>query len=86
MFLIPHDEHQDMAEKYLILMISALQINYPSLSDKDAWGLAWGGLYETPFYKDNTKITPNQRLEIGEINRKHKNKINTLDRSGTYCN
>ncbi|WAC41196.1 hypothetical protein [Pedobacter sp. SL55] len=86
MFLIPHNEHQDMAEKYLTLMVGALKINYPSLSDKDAWGLAWGGLENTPFYKDNTKLTANQRLEIAEINRKHKNKSNPLDRSGTYCN
>jgi hypothetical protein len=86
MFLIPHDEHQDMAEKYLTLMIGALKINYPSISDKDAWGLAWGGLHETSFYNDNTKLTADQRLEIGEINRKHKNKSNLSDRSGTYCN
>ena len=86
MFLIPHDEHQDMAEKYLTLMIGALKINYPNISDKDAWGLAWGGLHETPFYKDNAKLTVVQRIEIGEINRKHTNKNNVLDRSGTYCN
>ena len=75
-----------MAEKYLTLMIGALKINYPNISDKDAWGLAWGGLHETPFYKDNAKLTVVQRIEIGEINRKHTNKNNVLDRSGTYCN
>ncbi|TKC03308.1 hypothetical protein [Pedobacter cryotolerans] len=86
MFLIPHDEHQDMAEKYIILMTGALKLNYPNLSDPEAWGLAWGGLQDTPFYNDDTKITDDQREEIVEINRKHKNKNNLLDRSGTYCN
>ena len=73
MFLIPHDEHQDMADRYLFLMIGALRVNYSGISDKDAWGLAWGGLQETPFY--TTKLTADQRRDIGEINRKNKNNL-----------
>jgi len=75
-------QHEDMATQYVILMIGALKIAYPSISDQEAWALSWGGLEETNLY--DQKLSQDQKSIIAEINRKHTNK--STPRSGTYCN
>lgn len=76
-------QHEDMANKYVILMTGALKIAFPNISDQEAWGLSWGGLENTNLYK--TKLTEAQREAINETNRRHTNKSVT-NRQGTYCN
>ncbi|WP_316797127.1 hypothetical protein [Pedobacter agri] len=76
------DQHEEMANKYIILMTGALKIAFPNISDSEAWALSWGGLEETPFY--TTKLTDAQRLQITGLNDRHKNKSLT-NHLGTYC-
>lgn len=76
-------QHEDMANKYVILMTGALKIAFPDISDQEAWGLSWGGLEDTNLY--TTKLTQAQRDAISETNRRHTHKTAT-DKQGTYCN
>lgn len=64
-------QHEDMANKYVILMTGALKIAFPK-----------GGLGDTNLY--TTKLTQAQRDAISETNRLHTHKTAT-DKQGTYC-
>jgi hypothetical protein len=77
------NQHENMANRYLILMAGALKIAYPNISEQEAWGLSWGGLEQTNFY--STKLTQSQKDLISDINRRHTNKA-SKDKQGTYCN
>ena len=76
-------QHEDMANKYLILMTGALKIAFPNISSQDAWALSWGGLEGTNLY--TSKLTQEQRDAINEVNGKYMNK-STSPKQGTYCN
>ncbi|WAC41204.1 hypothetical protein [Pedobacter sp. SL55] len=76
-------QHEDMADNYLILMIGALKIAFPNISNQEAWALSWGGLEKTNLY--STKLTQTQKEIIADINRRHTNKP-AADKQGTYCN
>jgi len=78
------NQHETMADSYVLLMTGALQIAFPNISTKDAWALSWGGLEDTPFY--NTKLTAEQKIEIKSINERHKKSSDANLRHGTYCN
>ncbi|WP_426328218.1 hypothetical protein [Pedobacter sp. R-06] len=76
-------QHEDMANKYLVLMTGALKIAFPNISSQDAWALSWGGLEGTNLYA--SKLTQVQRDAINEVNGKYTNK-STSPKQGTYCN
>ena len=78
------NQHETMADSYVLLMTGALQIAFPNISAKDAWALSWGGLEDTPFY--NTKLTAEQKIEIKSINERHKKSSDANLRHGSYCN
>jgi len=64
------NQHQTMANNYILLMTGALKIAFPNINDRDAWALSWGGLEDTPFYM--TKLTPSERSEIQNLIGRHK--------------
>ncbi|MBT2564263.1 hypothetical protein J7E50_16585 [Pedobacter sp. ISL-68] len=78
------NQHQTMADKYVFLMMGALKVAFPNLSDRDAWALSWGGLEDTPFYK--TKLSEAERVEIQNLMDKHRKSTAANLRHGTYCN
>ena len=73
-----------MADKYVFLMTGALKVAFPSISDRDAWALSWGGLEDTPFYK--TKLSEAERVEIQNLMDRHRKSTSANLRHGTYCN
>jgi hypothetical protein len=73
--------HEEMANKYIILMTGALRIHNPNIPAIEAWALAWGGLQETTLWDS---LTDDQRNQIGAINSRHRN--SSVNRLGTYCN
>ncbi|MBC8984798.1 hypothetical protein H9X96_03310 [Pedobacter sp. N36a] len=77
------DGHSKMADEYIDLLTGSLRVAFPSLSLKDAWGLSWGGLQFTSFYK--TKLSDGERAEIEDINEQHKKSTSSSKRRGVFC-
>ncbi|GGI24196.1 hypothetical protein GCM10008119_11450 [Pedobacter mendelii] len=78
------NQHETMANNYILLMTGALKIAFPNLGDRDAWALSWGGLEETPFY--TTMLSVTEQAEIQNLNERHKKATDANLRHGTYCN
>lgn len=76
--------HNEMADNYIVLLIGALNIAFPNISYQEAWGLAWGGLEETSYFK--FKLTTQEQAEVHRINSNSRKTASSADRLGTYCN
>ncbi|ALL07825.1 hypothetical protein AQ505_21405 [Pedobacter sp. PACM 27299] len=77
------DGHSKMADDYIALLTGSLRVAFPSLSLQDAWGLSWGGLQFTSFYKN--KLSDSERAEIEDINEQHKKSTPSSKRRGVFC-
>lgn len=84
------EQHEEMERDWREVMENQLKSDFPHLSNKDAYGLAWGGLGDTPAYqklladdkKNNTGITG----DIAASNKNFKNLNNTNTTTyGTPC-
>ncbi|MDR6786471.1 hypothetical protein ABIE26_005342 [Pedobacter africanus] len=75
--------HNEMADNYIALLTGALKVAFPGISDEMAWGLSWGGLEETTYFK--YKLTAQEQEQVKQVNQNSRKTAPSGSRIGTYC-
>lgn len=63
------NDHEEMANEYINLMMTSLQNLFPNMSNKDAEALSWGGLHKTSAWQNLVNGNPTKANEITQINK-----------------
>nr|WP_121271788.1 hypothetical protein [Pedobacter schmidteae] len=73
----------EMADNYIALLTGALKVAFPGISDELAWGLSWGGLEETTYFK--YKLTTQEQEQVRQVNQNSRKTAPSGSRLGTFC-